>query len=368
MGPPTQATTLWKVKDLMSPILPNGMWRLFDKFYPILQHEDEILSLILSDSPLPDKLWWLPKRSRKYTTKSGYSLSKILADSVSSDSFSWRKNVWKVVTSPKIKMFLWKTVCNAISVGKLLAIRGVEDVGFCKRCGGDEDVIHVLGSCPFAQRVWALAPITPLPNLGNLDSVKKLLEAVAKSISLPPVGLGTAPLYPWILWYLWKAQNLLLFENRVWSEKEVLLKVTQEAKNWEHALQLQPTKKKELKRQEADLEIHPKACLCFSDAAWKETTKGCGLEAMTLKATINASLAMSVVRLVCNSDCQDLIGLINSGGQANELDGILNDIRLLSLRFLSILFCFVPRTKNAEADALAKASLLSCNVSSLAGD
>ncbi|XP_010446224.1 PREDICTED: uncharacterized protein LOC104729021 [Camelina sativa] len=273
----------------------------------------------------------------------------------------------------------------------LLVSRGIGDAGSCKRCGGNEDALHVLGSCLFAKRVWQLAPFASLPSLDNLNSVKDLLVSVGQSFTLPPVGLSIAPLYPWFLWFLWKSRNLLVFENKVWSENDVIQKAILEARNWQQALLIQPKKQTKRKPVEA-IPIHPEACVCFSDAAWNATTKVCGLgwtiknftsgltqqgstsrpfvssalvaEALALKAVITAALA---VRLVCNSDCQDLICLINSGGQATELDGILDDIRFLSLKFMSIFYCYVPRSENSEADALAKASLLSCNGSSLVG-
>ncbi|EOA19742.1 hypothetical protein CARUB_v10003872mg [Capsella rubella] len=88
-------------------------------------------------------------------------------------------------------------------------------------------------------------------------------------------------------------------------------------------------------------------------------------ETLALKAAITAALALGVLRLACKSDCQDLIVLLNSGGHANVLDGLLEDIRLLSSNFLSISFQYVPRSENFEADTLANAGLLSSNVSSL---
>ncbi|XP_010424733.1 PREDICTED: uncharacterized protein LOC104709889 [Camelina sativa] len=386
MGPPTKEKAHWKVKELLYP--NSTKWNVEVIRQVIPHHEEEILSLILSDSPKPDKLRWLPERSRNYTTKSGYNLCKCSVVPGASGSFNWSKNVWKVTTSPKLRMFLWKVVRNVIPVGMLLVSRGIGDAGSCKRCGGNKEALHVLGSCLFAKRVWQLAPLVSLPRLDNLSTVKELLVSVGQSLTLPPVGLSIAPLYPWIMWYLWKSRNLLIFENKIWSEIKVVQKAILEARSWQQAALIQPKKQTKRKLVEA-VSIHPEACVCFSDAAWNATTKVCGLgwtinnftsgliqqgstsqpfvssslvaEALALKTVIMAALAMGVVRLVCNSDCQDLIGLINSGGQTTELDGILDNIQFLSLKFMSIFYCYVPRSENSEADA----SLLSCNASSL---
>ncbi|EFH45348.1 predicted protein [Arabidopsis lyrata subsp. lyrata] len=50
-------------------------------------------------------------------------------------------------------------------------------------------------------------------------------------------------------------------------------------------------------------------------------------EALAMKAAITAALALGVSRLACFSDCQVLVCLLAADGQANEIDGILEDIR-----------------------------------------
>ncbi|KAG7552264.1 hypothetical protein ISN45_Aa06g028660 [Arabidopsis thaliana x Arabidopsis arenosa] len=56
-------------------------------------------------------------------------------------------------------------------------------------------------------------------------------------------------------------------------------------------------------------------------------------EVLSLKVAISAALALGVSRLACYSDCQDVILLLNAGGLANELEGILADISELSSKF-----------------------------------
>ncbi|CAL9236146.1 unnamed protein product, partial [Arabidopsis halleri] len=117
--------------------------------------------------------------------------------------------------------------------------------------------------------------------------------------------------------------------------------------------------------------------LSFSDAAWLQ----CGLgwsfkdplngkihhgsfsrpfvssvlvaEALALKAAITAALALGVSKLACISDCQELVLLPNTGGHANELDGILADCDLFRSMFLFMYVLLVSRAKNCGADALA---------------
>ncbi|CAH8253612.1 unnamed protein product [Arabidopsis lyrata] len=88
-------------------------------------------------------------------------------------------------------------------------------------------------------------------------------------------------------------------------------------------------------------------------------------EALALKAAIMAALALGVSRLACISDCQELVLLANTGGYANEVDGILTDF--FRFMFMSSSVHFVPSAENCGADALAKAGLLSCIPSSISG-
>ncbi|KAG7600581.1 Ribonuclease H domain [Arabidopsis suecica] len=134
-------------------------------------------------------------------------------------------------------------------------------------------------------------------------------------------------------------------------------------------------------------------CVSLSDAACLQSTICCGLgwsfkdplngkihhgsfsrpfvssalvaETLALKAAITAALALGVSRLACISDCQELVLLSNTGGHANELDGILTDFILFCYLFMSISVHFDLRSENCGADALAKACLVSCIPSSI---
>ena len=108
----------------------------------------------------------------------------------------------------------------------------------CKRCGALETELHVLFHCPFAAKVWELAPCMFKPSALGASSIASLLHNCQKMMSLPPVGLGKTPLYPWILWVLWTNRNKFVFENLNFSEQESILKAIQDAKSWKKAQEL----------------------------------------------------------------------------------------------------------------------------------
>ncbi|KAG7588642.1 Ribonuclease H domain [Arabidopsis suecica] len=350
-GPPTQYGLHLKVKDLL---LPNTtVWNLDAIRKHVPHHEEDILKIILSSRPKADKLRWLPLKAGGYTSKSGYLLGQTSNSLTKVDCFKWSTNVWRVCTSPKLRMFLWKATRNALPLGKALAIRGVVAVAVFNR----------------------------------VESLQNWLVLASKMVALPPVGLGFTPLYPWVLWFIWKARNLFIFEDKSVSEEDTLLKAIKEARSWQAAKLLQ-TQKKPSQKTKDRVEAHSEAISCFSDASWLAKSQVCGLgwifrnpqnvvihqgsssrpfvapalvaEALALKAAITSALALGVSRMACYSDCQDLVCLLDADGQANELDGILEDIRELCSVFLSCSFHHVSRLYNVEADTLAKSASLLC--------
>ncbi|KAG5396712.1 hypothetical protein IGI04_018526 [Brassica rapa subsp. trilocularis] len=125
----------------------------------------------------------------------------------------------------------------------------------------------------------------------------------------------------------------------------------------------------------------------FSDAAWDSSTGNCGLgwqlrdatktvaesssshrrfvpsalvaEALAVKAAMIAALSSHVSSLHVYSDSKALITLLKSQDDDVVLKGVLHDIRILALSFESILYCFIPRLANCDADSLAKSALFS---------
>lgn len=55
---------------------------------------------------MKDEYVWLPEKNGDYSTKSGYSLSKLNATPDIDLTFNWKQNIWKLSTSPKLKHFL----------------------------------------------------------------------------------------------------------------------------------------------------------------------------------------------------------------------------------------------------------------------
>ncbi|CAA7036215.1 unnamed protein product [Microthlaspi erraticum] len=212
----------------------------------------------------------------EYTTKSGYLLLSSQSSPYRASDFNWYKNIWNVPTAPKIKHFLWRAANQALPVGNLLAYRGITTDLHCKRCGGLESISHILLDCTFARSVWNLAPLLTGPaSIPTTTNIKQILTEAHKSINLPPTGISSTPIYSWILWNLWTTRNQAIFENKIFSEAETLLKALRDAKSWDSA-NLTIEKSPKSPRFPTD-RPRDATFLCNVDGAWIQSTQGGGM-------------------------------------------------------------------------------------------
>ncbi|CAA7018096.1 unnamed protein product, partial [Microthlaspi erraticum] len=355
IGPPPEHLRSLVVGDLIHQ--HSNSWNVDAIHMVVPQHEEEIRKLVLGSKRSKDALRWLHCKSGEYTTKTGYAISKLHNEPVHADGFNWQTNLWRVKTSPKLKHFLWKASANALSVGAALIGRGFNTDGRCVRCGEVEDVRHVLLTCPYAQTVWNLAPVLFKPNPVDCPNMKALLLQARKLVNLPPTGLSLTPLFPWLVWFLWKARNLLIFEERIVSAQDTYHKAISEAKAWQHSRTASnaASDQSNLPPSLTPRFLPPPDVLsCYTDAAWQASDLRCGAgwiiknsvgdivlqgtevrdfipsalaaEATAVLLALTYARAANVSQVACFSDCLELISLLNSGGLSLGILGLLIDI------------------------------------------
>ena len=382
IGPPTLSNQNLKVADLMNP--QTNEWDLNTIRQHLPQYEDIIRLIIPSSSRPLDRLVWLSELSGKYSTKSGYR--KLFEDKaiLTPDSFNWMSNVWKLHSPPKLHHFLWRALNNALPVGTLLATRGIDSELKCKRCGELETIHHLLLSCPFAAEVWFKAPLVTLVASVSPDlSLKAWLALHIKEGALPPLGLTSAPLTPWLLWNLWTARNKLIFEDKIYQVEEVILKAAADARAWEisNAMKL---KKKQERISPAGTRLNPTPSCCI-DGAWQETSSVGGMGwiiknvdgevlcrgsfarshvcsalmavALALREALRKAKELNLQCLQVFSDSKVLVSTLRSGLDMNEIAGVLQDIQFLATLFCPLSFIYIRRLEDSQADSLAKSSI-----------
>ncbi|KAL0800742.1 hypothetical protein Bca101_055917 [Brassica carinata] len=365
IGPPTEGQTHFTVSDLLCPL--TNSWRREAVQLILPHHENQIFSLITSSVSHIDRRIWLYDLSGEYTTKSGYNLASTSELDLTAQPLDWQKCIWSVKASPKIKDFLWRDAKKAIPVSANLETRGLPAFP-CKRCGGIEDDLHTFLLCPHAQEVWTLASIFPVPQV-TIPSFHHILKSGSQFITLPPVGCSN-PVWPWILWRLWKSRNLLVFENRSLSAQEVVTLAILDAKEWQRAqtAQISIASPPRLTTKETPLipNVEKERLVCFVDAAWDATTRNCGLagvfkgrerdkqqdfqntrrcvgsalvaEALAVREAVLQAFVTNAESLQVFSDSQILVKLLKGKGSRKDLHNILADIYYFSNRLRTCTF------------------------------
>ncbi|KAG2323607.1 hypothetical protein Bca52824_016820 [Brassica carinata] len=144
-----------------------------------------------------------------------------------------KEKLWKIQTVPKIRVFLWKVLSEAIPVAELIARRGMKVDVRCQLCGWEGETIkHIIFHCAAVRHVWALSGI-PQPEFdwqeGHLFSNINYLLNVKTH---PRGDWKENRAWPWIIWFLWKSRNDFIFNGVRWTPKEILEMEKEEADDW----------------------------------------------------------------------------------------------------------------------------------------
>lgn len=340
-----------------------------------------------------DKIIWLPLPSGVYSTRSGYNslAARPLAQTPQTnvEVFEWVKDVWKGSFSPKMKMFLWSIIQNALPLGENLQKRGLGSDLRCVRCKERETKAHIFFNCPYAKEVWNSVPLARAVHIAADESFTTAITKFREAICLPPTGINGNVL-PWICWAIWTSRNTQVFENRLYTPAETATKGLALAKEWNLAQQKSQTTISYLQSGKASTSItinqhqRPRTT-CNTDAAWDKERKKAGLawtfsgsspiiaiqdtlvkdfvgsplvaEALAMKEALSKAVALEISDLKVYTDCTTLLGAINGSSQRKEIIGVVSDIRSISTAFASIIFLYVPRSENTICDSLAKTAL-----------
>ena len=106
-----------------------------------------------------DNISWCSSPNGEFDLKEAYNLACAVQDAHLYESFmgNW---VWKTITLPKIKCFLWQCIHKSILAREVLGTRGLAVPISCPLCNVDvESIILILRDCPLAKEFWDSFPI-----------------------------------------------------------------------------------------------------------------------------------------------------------------------------------------------------------------
>ncbi|KAL0700618.1 hypothetical protein Bca4012_056740 [Brassica carinata] len=266
-------TTVWDVHKIRS-----------------LVHEDDVASILRirpSITGCPDMRRWAPCKSGNYTVKTGYHLQRLMDKENNNNQVSSSlaphfnthtlNRFWSLRIPPKIKIFWWKIMHNALPVADNLNKRGCRIDKGCQICGGDlENIKHMLLECRVAREIWSISLLDKFPPLEQEDTVLHFVEKMIEQSTNNQENIFSF----FLGWRIWKMRNKFIYENKrdhivhviraAWMDKQIW-----EEANKNHPLETQvnqhpPSSISEVLPQETTL-------YCIADASWKSTTDKVGI-------------------------------------------------------------------------------------------
>ncbi|XP_013669306.1 uncharacterized protein LOC106373715 [Brassica napus] len=122
---------------------------------------------------------------------------------------------------------------GALAVKQQLRSRGIRIDPTCPVCGyAPESICLMMFPCPKEKEVWAQSQVTLPPGGFSQNSVFLNLHYLIANSGKRDLDPKWRLSFPWILWHVWKARNLLCFEKISLSADEILSKATEEAMIW----------------------------------------------------------------------------------------------------------------------------------------
>ncbi|XP_023634340.1 uncharacterized protein LOC111829476 [Capsella rubella] len=332
-----------------------------------------------------DYRFWHFTKSGKYSVKSGYMVSRDTRRTCNvygPDTNQLQAHVWKVKCPPKLRHFLWQVLRGCISVNNNLARRGLNCDPLCSRCGEVESTLHAVFQCPPTLQTWALSQVPTAPGVFPTESLFANMDHL---FWRTPKDLDVS-MYPWIMWYIWKARNEKVFDNIDRDPREVLRLAECEAQSWfdaqmEGAVDTGSGVPRGLYQINDPSSIRYPGFTCFVDGSWKEGDIFAGLgwycTATNGEPTMGASnfrrslspLHTEVEALVwamkCMieagrrevtfiTDCSDLVEMVSSPTEWPAFVTYLEEIIADREVFSSFGLVKVSRRSNLKADALAR--------------
>ncbi|XP_026410781.1 uncharacterized protein LOC113306006 [Papaver somniferum] len=160
---------------------------------------------------LHDRIRWKSTISGNLTTKSVYNfLTNVTIDK---DEASFCKQIWNLNILPKVNMFCWKVVSNAIALGKNMSKYVKDSKPHCLLCDSHdiEDEMHLFVNCLFSRKIWDAFELNNIYNYrGNQDIIHWF-----KFWLNSKVFNGKHNLIYFIIWSIWKFRNSVQFDKAV---------------------------------------------------------------------------------------------------------------------------------------------------------
>ncbi|CAJ2675264.1 unnamed protein product [Trifolium pratense] len=157
------------------------------------------------------------------------------------------KTLWQQKIPPKYQHLIWRLLHNALPVTDNLQKKGIMCNPLCPRCNAKiEDINHVFKDCTWAQQVWFASPL----NI-NFEKLRtSFIDWIHDSFSHNQSD--TVELISSICYHIWKARNLLVFQQKDIPVLEILEQACANLREYKQLQQKDSTKARPKTRQSSN--------------------------------------------------------------------------------------------------------------------
>ncbi|XP_057996522.1 uncharacterized protein LOC131175862 [Hevea brasiliensis] len=160
---------------------------------------------------------YLKKRFGAYSVRSGYrflldkanqSIIHSPSNSLSIPQHIWKK-LWNLPLQPKIKVFVWKALLNALPVKGNLAHRGIPINSTCPICNEEtKSIEHIMFWCSHARATWFSSCCNYKPDAIGFNSFTQWWIAITQAFSIDDDSLCLIAI---VCWIIRKQRNMAVF-------------------------------------------------------------------------------------------------------------------------------------------------------------
>ncbi|XP_058201480.1 uncharacterized protein LOC131316197 [Rhododendron vialii] len=284
---------------------------------------EAICKIPISLTGLPDKLIWKHTNSGNYTVKSGYgqwflnnARNNQAAPSTSHvpPKTMWNR-LWNIPTNPKVRMFMWKVVCNWIACRENLFKRKCATSPICSICDHEsESIEHLLFHCPWSRAVWFGSGKSYWVLRNERVTADKWMEDLlcgdlAKETTKEDIGCIFQ-----LCWAIWKSRNNWATFAKVRNSPTVAAPVGRRNPPPPGVLKINCDGAYQSSRSYAAFGIIARdsgGLARFLRCDRVKSSSALAIEAWALRIACAIALAMDVSVVIFESDCKNLIDSIN---------------------------------------------------------
>ncbi|XP_078151441.1 uncharacterized protein LOC144546765 [Carex rostrata] len=192
----------------------TGVWDS-DKLVQLFGHAACVTILSNVTPPKPqsgeDKLLFSLSSNGKFTVNSAYKGLMLVSQQVGNTEREVWTSIWKKgKIVPRLRLFIWKLLNEALPLGNILTSRIRRGDPTCHMCGAQSETVnHFLFLCPFSRGCWLASPL-PL----RTENLSVPLIQVLHELG----GLLTPQQWTdfvCISWSIWRCRNDLAYSGKV---------------------------------------------------------------------------------------------------------------------------------------------------------